>query len=172
MQYPDALPVMMGDLKQIRRFAGIIQKFEIDFDLLSAVDELADQASALSRRPPQGSGTRLSARSTGMSQLACLTAGGAADAASGGCGVCQWQEQPAAGQQPPVAAGLPQAAQRVPCPQVRLEFDFKREAEVMDAVADNLRARLLPPCSSASGAWDRERAVARAAAHHRHFTGP
>lgn len=66
VQYPDALPVMMGDLKQIRRFAGIIQKLEIDFDLLSAVDELADQ--------------------------------------------------------------------------VRLEFDFQREAAVMDAVADNLKA--------------------------------
>ena len=56
---------MMGDLKQIRRFAGIIQKLEINFDLLSAVDELADQ--------------------------------------------------------------------------VRLEFDFEREARVMDAIADNLK---------------------------------
>ncbi len=43
VQYPDALPVMMGDLKQIRRFAGIIQKTEINFDMLSAVDELAGQ---------------------------------------------------------------------------------------------------------------------------------
>lgn len=56
---------MMGDLKQIRRFAGIIQRLEIDFDLLSAVDELADQ--------------------------------------------------------------------------VRLEFDFDREAAVMDAIADDLQ---------------------------------
>ena len=65
MQYPDALPVMMADLKQIRRFAGIIQKLEIKFDMLSAVDELAAQ--------------------------------------------------------------------------VRLEFDFKREAEVMDTIRGNLR---------------------------------
>jgi len=43
VQYPDALPVMMGDLKQIRRFAGFIQKTEIKFDMLSAVDELAGQ---------------------------------------------------------------------------------------------------------------------------------
>ena len=70
VQYPDALPVMMGDLKQIRRFGGLIQKLEINFDFVSAVDELADQ--------------------------------------------------------------------------VRLEFDFEREARVMDRVADNLKVRCLP----------------------------
>lgn len=63
------MPVMMTDLKQIRRFAGIIQKLEINFDMLSAVDELASQ--------------------------------------------------------------------------VRLEFDFKREAMVMDAVNHNLKAKFL-----------------------------
>jgi predicted unusual protein kinase regulating ubiquinone biosynthesis (AarF/ABC1/UbiB family) len=57
---------MMGDLKQIRRFGGFIQKTEIKFDMLSAVDELAGQ--------------------------------------------------------------------------VELEFDFLREAKVMDQVADNLQA--------------------------------
>ena len=69
VQYPDALPVMMGDLKQIRRFGGLIQKLEINFDFVSAVDELADQ--------------------------------------------------------------------------VRLEFDFEREARVMDQVADNLKVGCL-----------------------------
>lgn len=34
---------MMGDLKQIRRFSNFLQKTEIKFDLLSAVDELAGQ---------------------------------------------------------------------------------------------------------------------------------
>lgn len=66
MQYPDALPLMMGDLKQIRRFSHLLQKTEIKFDLLSAVDELAAQ--------------------------------------------------------------------------VQMEFNFKREAKIMDAIADNLKA--------------------------------
>ena len=79
VQYPDALPVMMGDLKQIRRFGSIIQKLEINFDFVSAVDELADQ--------------------------------------------------------------------------VRLEFDFEREACVMDRVADNLRVRCLRLMLSAKVAW-------------------
>lgn len=59
---------MMGDLKQIRRFAGIIQKLEINFDMLSAVDELAEQ--------------------------------------------------------------------------VRLEFDFEREARVMDTIANDLKVQI------------------------------
>lgn len=66
VQYPEALPVMMGDLKQIRRFSLLIQKTEIKFDLLSAVDELAAQ--------------------------------------------------------------------------VQMEFDFEREARIMDAIAHNLKA--------------------------------
>ncbi len=65
VQYPEALPVMMGDLKQIRRFSLLLQKTEIKFDLLSAVDELATQ--------------------------------------------------------------------------VKLEFEFRREARVMDTIADNLK---------------------------------
>lgn len=62
---------MMGDLKQIRRFSNFIQKTEIKFDLLSAVDELASQ--------------------------------------------------------------------------VRMEFDFQREAKVMDAIANNLQVGVLQP---------------------------
>ena len=65
VQYPEALPVMMGDLKQIRRFSLLLQKTEIKFDLLSAVDELATQ--------------------------------------------------------------------------VKLEFEFRREARIMDTIADNLK---------------------------------
>ena len=57
--------MMMGDLKQIRRFSLLLQKTEIKFDLLSAVDELATQ--------------------------------------------------------------------------VKLEFEFRREAKVMDTIADNLK---------------------------------
>ena len=68
VQYPEALPVMMGDLKQIRRFSLLLQKTEIKFDLLSAVDELAAQ--------------------------------------------------------------------------VKLEFDFNREAAVMDRVAENLKVKI------------------------------
>ena len=43
VQYPDALPVMMTDLASIRKWAGFLQKTEIKFDMLSAVDELASQ---------------------------------------------------------------------------------------------------------------------------------
>ena len=43
LQYPDALPTMLSDLRQIRRMAFLLSKFEIKFDLLSAVDELAKQ---------------------------------------------------------------------------------------------------------------------------------
>ena len=43
VQYPDALPVMMTDLTSIRKWAGFLQKTEIKFDMLSAVDELASQ---------------------------------------------------------------------------------------------------------------------------------
>ncbi|BDA44687.1 probable AarF domain-containing protein kinase 1 [Coccomyxa sp. Obi] len=65
VQYPDAQQTMMTDLSSIRRWAGFLQKTEIKFDMLSAVDELSKQ--------------------------------------------------------------------------VVLEFDFRREANVMDAVADNLK---------------------------------
>lgn len=43
MQYPNALPTMMLDLSSIRQWAGFLQKTEIKFDMLSAVDELAGQ---------------------------------------------------------------------------------------------------------------------------------
>ncbi|KAK9826471.1 hypothetical protein WJX81_002686 [Elliptochloris bilobata] len=43
VQYPNALPTMMLDLGSIRRWAGFLQKTEINFDMLSAVDELASQ---------------------------------------------------------------------------------------------------------------------------------
>ena len=43
VQYPNALPTMMLDLGSIRRWAGFLQKTEIKFDMLSAVDELASQ---------------------------------------------------------------------------------------------------------------------------------
>ncbi|KAK9908263.1 hypothetical protein WJX75_005060 [Coccomyxa subellipsoidea] len=65
VQYPDAQQTMMTDLTSIRRWAGFLQKTEIKFDMLSAVDELSKQ--------------------------------------------------------------------------VVLEFDFRREARVMDAVAENLK---------------------------------
>ena len=63
---------MMGDLKQIRRFSSLLQKTEINFDLLSAVDELATQ--------------------------------------------------------------------------VKLEFEFRREAKVMDTIADNLKVCMSLSC--------------------------
>lgn len=44
VQYPDAQQTMMTDLKSIRNWAGFLQKTEIKFDMLSAVDELAKQA--------------------------------------------------------------------------------------------------------------------------------
>ena len=47
MQYPDAQQTMMTDLTSIRRWAGFLQKTEIKFDMLSAVDELSKQV-----RPP------------------------------------------------------------------------------------------------------------------------
>ncbi len=43
VQYPDALHTMMTDLTSIRRWAGFLQKTEIKFDMLSAVDELSKQ---------------------------------------------------------------------------------------------------------------------------------
>jgi predicted unusual protein kinase regulating ubiquinone biosynthesis (AarF/ABC1/UbiB family) len=43
VQYPNALPTMMLDLSSIRQWAGFLQKTEIKFDMLSAVDELASQ---------------------------------------------------------------------------------------------------------------------------------
>lgn len=65
IQYPNALEDMTSDLSNLRLLAAFLSKAEIDFDLVSAVDELADQ--------------------------------------------------------------------------IRLEFDFKREARVMDAVARQLQ---------------------------------
>lgn len=46
VQYPDALQTMMADLGSIRKWAGFLQRTEIKFDMLSAVDELAKQAGA------------------------------------------------------------------------------------------------------------------------------
>lgn len=43
VQYPDALPVMLEDLKHIRLAAKYLSRMEINFDLVSAVDELAGQ---------------------------------------------------------------------------------------------------------------------------------
>ena len=43
VQYPDAQQTMMTDLSSIRRWAGFLQKTEIKFDMLSAVDELSKQ---------------------------------------------------------------------------------------------------------------------------------
>ena len=43
VQYPDALPTMLTDLRSIRQWAGYLQKTEIKFDMVSAVDELAKQ---------------------------------------------------------------------------------------------------------------------------------
>ena len=51
VQYPDALPTMMLDLSHIRKFSGFLQKTEIKFDLLSAIDELAAQADCSSDVP-------------------------------------------------------------------------------------------------------------------------
>lgn len=47
MQYPDALPTMSLDLNNIRLAAAFLSKTEINFDLVSAVDELAAQVSVL-----------------------------------------------------------------------------------------------------------------------------
>lgn len=43
VQYPDALQTMITDLRSIRNWAGFLQKTEIKFDMLNAVDELAKQ---------------------------------------------------------------------------------------------------------------------------------
>jgi predicted unusual protein kinase regulating ubiquinone biosynthesis (AarF/ABC1/UbiB family) len=43
VQYADALSVFMQDLKNLRSLAGILSKSEINFDLVSAVDELSSQ---------------------------------------------------------------------------------------------------------------------------------
>ncbi|KAG2426342.1 hypothetical protein HXX76_013099 [Chlamydomonas incerta] len=43
VQYPDALPVMTGDLSNIRAAAFYLSKTELKFDLVSAVDELNKQ---------------------------------------------------------------------------------------------------------------------------------
>lgn len=43
VQYPDALPVMTGDLRNIRAAAFYLSKTELKFDLVSAVDELNKQ---------------------------------------------------------------------------------------------------------------------------------
>ena len=50
VQYPNALPTMMLDLSSIRSWAGFLQKTEIKFDMLSAVDELAGQVQPAARR--------------------------------------------------------------------------------------------------------------------------
>ena len=47
VQYPDALQTMITDLRSIRNWAGFLQKTEIKFDMLSAVDELAKQVRQL-----------------------------------------------------------------------------------------------------------------------------
>ena len=43
IQYPNALPTMALDLKNLRLFANFLSKTEIKFDMVSAVDELAGQ---------------------------------------------------------------------------------------------------------------------------------
>lgn len=43
IQYPDALPMMTLDLKNIRAAAYYLSKTELKFDLVSAVDELNKQ---------------------------------------------------------------------------------------------------------------------------------
>lgn len=43
VQYGDALDVFMKDLQNLRCLAGILSKSEIQFDLVSAVDELNGQ---------------------------------------------------------------------------------------------------------------------------------
>ena len=43
VQYPNALPLMRSDLAQIRRLAAFLSRFEIKFDMTSAVDELGRQ---------------------------------------------------------------------------------------------------------------------------------
>ena len=43
LQYPDALPLFTQDLKNIRGLAGFLTKTELQFDMVSAVDELSTQ---------------------------------------------------------------------------------------------------------------------------------
>ena len=43
VQYPDALKTMMSDLVSIRKWADFLQRTELKFDMVSAVDELAKQ---------------------------------------------------------------------------------------------------------------------------------
>ncbi|KAK9817253.1 hypothetical protein WJX72_011900 [[Myrmecia] bisecta] len=43
VQYPNALPIMLRDLSNIRPAASFLQKTELAFDLVSVVDELAKQ---------------------------------------------------------------------------------------------------------------------------------
>lgn len=43
VQYPDALGTMLQDLTNVRLAAAFLQKFELKFDLVSAVRELAAQ---------------------------------------------------------------------------------------------------------------------------------
>lgn len=43
VQYPDALPLFTQDLRNIRSLAAFISKTEIQFDLVSACDELGAQ---------------------------------------------------------------------------------------------------------------------------------
>lgn len=43
VQYPDALTLFVADLGNIRRLAGFLEKTELAFDLISAVDELSSQ---------------------------------------------------------------------------------------------------------------------------------
>lgn len=43
MQYPNSLPLMNQDLRNIRGLAEFLSKTEIPFDLVSAVDELKKQ---------------------------------------------------------------------------------------------------------------------------------
>jgi hypothetical protein len=43
VQYPDALPLFMKDLGNIRSLAGFLSRTELKFDMVSAVDELSSQ---------------------------------------------------------------------------------------------------------------------------------
>ncbi len=56
VQYPDALPTMLTDLRSIRQWAGYLQKTEIKFDMVSAVDELAKQVTCQHLAPECGKG--------------------------------------------------------------------------------------------------------------------
>lgn len=43
VQYPEALPLFMRDLGDMRRLAGFLSRTELAFDLVSAIDELSGQ---------------------------------------------------------------------------------------------------------------------------------